>query len=395
MPSKDNTSRRDQFLRVSISNRGDELPRVSDLSLPGVPDLPLPRIANSFLGLTLTAIVFNCGLAMSQPTNQPGLVLSEFIFASGTVPFAQCHASTIAESGDHLVATWFGGTAEKNPDVGIWLSRFEHGQWSAPQEVANGIQTNGSRFACWNPALFQPRTGPLLLFYKVGPSPGKWWGMLTRSSDGGAQWSERQRLPAGILGPIKNKPVQLANAEILCGSSTEDHGWQVHFERTADLGQTWSATAAVNDGKKFGAIQPTILLHKDGRLQAIGRTKQGRIFEIWSSDNGQTWGPMSATSLPNPNSGIDAVTLRDGRQLVVYNHTTRGRSPLNVAVSEDGRNWKAALVLENEPGEYSYPAVTQTRDGLVHITYTWKRVRIRHVVVDPTKLQLSPIWENR
>jgi len=330
---------------------------------------------------------------MSQPTNQPGFVLSEFIFSSEKVPFAQCHASTIAEAGDHLVAAWFGGTAERNPDVGIWLSRFEHGQWSFPVEVANGKQADGSRFACWNPVLFQPRTGPLLLFYKVGPSPSKWWGMLTRSADGGVAWSEPKRLPMGILGPIKNKPVELSNGEILCGTSTENHGWQVHFERTKDLGQTWEATVPINDGKEFGAIQPSILFHNEGRLQAIGRTKQGKIFEAWSQDGGKTWSQMRATVLPNPNSGIDAVTLQDGRQLVVYNHTTRGRSPLNVAVSQDGQAWEAALVLENEPGEYSYPAVIQTRDGLVHITYTWKRVRIKHVVVDPAKLQLSGIGE--
>jgi predicted neuraminidase len=217
--------------------------------------------------------------------------------------------------------------------------------------------------------------------------------MLTSSTDGGVTWAEPQRLPAGILGPIKNKPVQLSNGDILCGSSTENHGWQVHFEWTKDLGKTWEKTEAINDGKEIGAIQPSILFHKNGRLQAIVRTRQRRIFEVWSEDNGKTWSEMKATNLPNPNSGIDAVTLRDGRQLLVYNHTTKGRSPLNVAVSEDGRDWQAALVLENEPGEYSYPAVIQSKDGLVHITYTWKRVQIRHVVIDPAKLQLHKIWE--
>lgn len=98
---------------------------------------------------------------------------------------------------------------------------------------------------------------------------------------------------------------------------------------------------------------------------------------------------MKATGLPNPNSGIDAVMLRDGRALLVYNHTPRGRSPLNVALSSDGKTWKSALVLENLPGEYSYPAVIQSRDGLVHITYTWHREKIRHVIVDPAKLVLS------
>ena len=95
---------------------------------------------------------------------------------------------------------------------------------------------------------------------------------------------------------------------------------------------------------------------------------------------------MTLAALPNPNSGIDAVTLRDGRQLIVYNHANRGRSPLNVALSLDGKTWQAALVLESEPGEYSYPAVIQSADGLVHITYTWKRQRIKHVIVDPSAL---------
>jgi predicted neuraminidase len=91
---------------------------------------------------------------------------------------------------------------------------------------------------------------------------------------------------------------------------------------------------------------------------------------------------MKASSLPNPNSGIDGVTLSDGRHLLVYNHTKGGRTPLNIAVSKDGKNWRPAVTLETEPGEYSYPAVIQAADGKVHVTYTWKRRRVRHVVVD-------------
>ena len=98
---------------------------------------------------------------------------------------------------------------------------------------------------------------------------------------------------------------------------------------------------------------------------------------------------MTLTSLPNPNAGTDAVTLKDGRYVLVYNHTAKGRSPLNVAVSSDGQAWQAALVLEDEPGqEFSYPAVIQSRDGQVHITYTWKRQRVKHAVLDPAKLEL-------
>ena len=104
-------------------------------------------------------------------------------------------------------------------------------------------------------------------------------------------------------------------------------------------------------------------------MQLLCRSKQGKITECWSTDSGKTWSPMTATTLPNPNSGIDALTLKDGRAVVVYNHTTRGRSPLNVAISQDGKVWQAAIVLEEQPGEYSYPAVTQSNDGWP-ITYT-------------------------
>lgn len=324
---------------------------------------------------------------------QPGLQKTEFIYE--TAPFPSCHASTIEETKDGLVAAWFGGTHEKHPDVGIWVSLHRSGSWTTPVEVANGVETPEKRHPTWNPVLFQPKTGPLLLFYKVGPSPSTWWGMLMTSSDGGKTWSSPRRLPDGILGPIKNKPVQLASGEILSPTSSEgDAGWRVHFERSTDLGRTWTATPPLNDGKTIGAIQPSILLHRGNQLQALGRTRQGKIFEIWSEDGGKNWGKLTLTALPNPNSGTDAVTLKDGRHLLVYNHSVKGRSPLNLALSKDGKEWSAALVLEDDPAApagYSYPAMIQTSDGLVHITYTWKRLRIKHAVVDPAKLELRPM----
>ena len=310
-----------------------------------------------------------------------------FVFKEASFP--QCHASTLAETPAGLVVAWFGGTREKNPDVGVWVSRQDaEGKWSAPREVANGVQTPDLRYPCWNPVLYQVPAGNLLLFYKVGPSPSSWWGMLIQSTDDGKTWSQPHRLPDDIAGPIKNKPVLLKDGRLLCGSSTEDQGWRVHMEWTTDRGKSWQRTKPLNDGKTQHAIQPTILQHRDGRLQILCRSRgTGKIQQSISRDQGKTWGPLQPTMLPNPNSGIDAVTLQDGRHVLVYNHTPRGRSPLNVAISKDGQQWHPVVTLESTPGEYSYPAVIQGKDGRIHITYTWKRQRVRHVVLDPGKLR--------
>ncbi|MEN6495392.1 MAG: sialidase family protein [Thermoguttaceae bacterium] len=355
--------------------------------------------------LSLTSLLMLTGTLHAAGDSQPGVVRSELIFEQA--PFKQCHASTIVETDRGLVAAWFGGTKEGDRDVGIWLSREENGRWAAPVEVANGVVSSEERYPCWNPVLFQPKSGPLMLFYKQsskkrGPGPSHWLGMLTTSTDGGRTWAKPQPLAEGIVGPVKNKPVQLSDGTLLCPSSTEYDGWRVQFECTADLGKTWKVIGPVNDGKTIAAIQPSILFHPEGKLQALGRTRQGKLFEIWSDDGGKTWGKMTLTDLPNPNSGTDALTLADGRHLLVYNPTDLiagkwggMRSPLNVAVSKDGKQWEAALVLENTPGEFSYPAVIQTRDGLVHITYTWKRRSFKHGVLDPAKLVLRPITDDQ
>jgi predicted neuraminidase len=329
---------------------------------------------------------------LGQASHPAGAVVrSTFVFERA--PFASAHASTIVETRSGLVAAWFGGTREGASDVGIWLSRYVEGVWSPPGEVATGTQTDGMRHPCWNPVLFRLTDSTLMLFYKVGPNPRSWWGVLRTSDDDGKTWSAARRLPDGILGPIKNKPVRLADGALMSPSSTESperpSRWRAHFELSRDSGKTWTIVRPAESASAppIDAIQPSILLHSGGRLQAVGRTRSQRIFETWSSDGAQTWTPLGLTDLPNPNSGIDAVTLRDGRHLLVYNHTTEGRSPLNVAVSRDGKSWAPALVLESEPGEYSYPAVIQSSDGFVHITYTWKRERIKHVVVDPTRLK--------
>jgi len=330
--------------------------------------------------------------------NHPAIITEEFIYEIKDAPTPQCHASTIEESNGVAVAAWFGGTEEKNNDVGIWISRKANDKWSKPIEVANGIQEDGKRYPCWNPVLFKPKNKPLILFYKVGPNPREWWGLYITSDDDGLTWSKPVKLPDGILGPIKNQPIQLDNGSILSPTSTESKkdGWRIYLEISKDQGKTWSKTGYLNDGIEFGAIQPSVLNYGNGKLQLLSRTKNGVITENWSNDNGETWSKMTATNLPNPNSGIDAVTLSDGRGILVYNPTGKNwgdRVPLSVATSKNGKEWKRVLDLEpltkktdKEAEEYSYPTVIQSPDGYIHIVYTWNRKTIKHVVLDPEKL---------
>ncbi len=330
------------------------------------------------------------------PPAEPGqgaYLKGEFIFPLDDRPTRECHASTIVETPSGLVAAWFGGKREGAQDVVIWVARCENGRWSRPVQVADGAES-GKKYPCWNPVLFQPAGGPLYLFYKVGPSPRSWWGMVLTSRDDGRTWSRPRKLGQDpkighLIGPVKNKPVQLSKDVLLLPSSSEHRRWRVHFELTDPKLSRFTVVGPINDGKTYMAIQPTVLVYPGGKLQALCRTRQDVVVETWSTDGGRSWSPLRPTELPNPNSGFDGVTLRDGRQLLVYNHSTDpglDRGILNVAVSRDGKRWHVALTLELSAGEFSYPAVIQARDGRVHITYTYRRQTIKHVVLDPAKL---------
>ena len=339
-----------------------------------------------------------CPIHPQPPSRQNSRESSRTEFIYETAPFPQCHASTICETKAGLVAAWFGGTKEKHPDVGIWLSRHDGKTWSTPVEVANGVQDAED---CAIPAgtrcCFKCPDGPLLLFYKVGPSPSTWWGMLIRSDDGGQTWSKPERLPDDIAGPIKNKPVLLADGRLLCGSSTEDNGWRVHMEWTSDAGKTWERTRpSLNDGE-LGRPFSRRFSATASKLQILCRNRLPRpSLESWSDDGGKTWSKLELTDAA-------ASRLRHRRRDAgrrpppagLQPHASRPlaaqrrRRPTTARPGKPRSSWKT------QPGEYSYPAVIQTPDGLVHITYTWKRQRVKHVIVDPAKLVLKPITDGK
>lgn len=404
------------------------------------------------------------------PTRHEAITKDEFLYDNGGFPSA--HASTITrlKNGD-LVAAYFGGTFERNPDVCIWVSRKPKGAkaWEKPILAADGVfrvgtedarkaglsgidekttpadkgpvkdgqrrfaipanyhydyrsktanvalPTDLKRKACWNPVLYTMPDGEVWLFYKVGASVADWTGWLVKSKDGGKTWTSPEALPDGFLGPVKNKP-ELVNGRLLCASSTERKGWRFHMEILDLKTNQWKYVGPVEaekrprtddvdsasvdmehpiykKGKKADnifCIQPSILKLKDGRLQVLMRTRNAKLATSFSSDGGDTWTPVTLLDVENNQSGTDAVTLSDGCHVLIYNNfetlpgTPKGvRTPLSLAISDDGTHWNHILTLEDSPvGQYSYPSIIEGLDGKLHCVYTWRRQRVAYKEVD-------------
>lgn len=316
-------------------------------------------------------------------------VSQEFVYTEADFP--SCHASTIVEYPEGVLnVAFFGGSHEGADDVCIYLCRKEmkDSVWSAPEKVAeDGLH------ACWNPVLFAPDNERMLLFYKTGPNVAGWTGHVKTSYDGGHTWPEEYTYPQGMLGAIKDKPVKLSSGRIIAPSSEEipvpgqdKIDWTIHFEISDDGGLSWRKVGPVEADDTVRVIQPAILIHKDGTLQALCRSSNYKVATTWSHDDGETWSKVEMTDFPNNNSGIDAVTLPDGRFAMVCNPVGSdwgARYPLCLYVSDDGLTWKEVVTLESEPVEsgYCYPSMIVGSDGALHICYTWDRKRIRYARV--------------
>ncbi|XP_021755358.1 uncharacterized protein LOC110720623 isoform X2 [Chenopodium quinoa] len=316
------------------------------------------------------------------------IVKEEFTFSEESRPFNNCHVSTIVEiNKDEFLVTYWGGSKEGASDVKIYTQRHVHGSWSSPVVVDEEPSAT-----VWSPVLHKAHN-QLLLFFRVGPSFQTWTGCMRRSFDEGLTWLERELLPAGIIGPVKDKPLLLKNGDLLCGSSMQSwHAWASWMEVTPDLGKTWRKYGPITvPNHSMSVLQPVPYYTKTGLLRALMKSHEdiGRVCMSESRDGGCTWSDAMPTQLLNPDSGIDAVKLFDDRLVLVYNTTSRGI--LKVGVSrDDGDSWTEVLTLENTQGmEFSYPAIIQASNGLIHITYTYNRTQIKHVVLQPSVSTLS------
>ncbi|MDQ1096774.1 MULTISPECIES: sialidase family protein [Chryseobacterium] len=334
-----------------------------------------------------------CILLISCKNYQPVLVSREKIFTENTAGFRQCHASTLTETENgNIICSWFGGEHEGDRSVKIWLSEWNHQNWSVPKAVADGKGSGNTDYPAWNPVLYTlPKTDSVFMFYKAGPNPREWSCWLKTSADGGKNWSQPEELKS-LIGPVKNRPLMLRNGDLVSPSSKEftEKNWKVHLEWSTDRGKTWKVIPVNYQQKDVQVIQPSIIEHKNGVLQLLARSQQNKVMTSFSHDHGKQWTLWEETNLANPNSGTDAIRLKNNWLLMVYNpeisgkNWWEGRTKLNAAISKDGKQWKDVLVLENgkDGDEYSYPSVIQASDGKVHISYTWNRKSIVHAVIE-------------
>jgi predicted neuraminidase len=332
----------------------------------------------------------------------------EFIIEN--LPTDFCHASTVIKTPDGLLSCWFGGTHEGKADVAIWSSRKADGKWTAPVKLSDGVESN------WNPVLFYNEQGKLHLFYKEGQQISDWKTYLMTSDDNGKIWSEPCEMVAGDVsggrGPVRNKPITLSNGYVVAGGSIEKGIWSAFVDVSTDGCVAWEKSAPIeiaglmyNAGEKTaesniavseqsfygrGVIQPSLWESAAGKVHMLLRSSEGYVYRADSEDYGKTWSDAYKTELPNNNSGLDLVKAPfDGNLYLVCNPVQANwgmRSPLSLFKSEDnGVTWNKLYDLESEPGEFSYPAIIASEEGLT-ITYTWNRKNIACVSLDKEEL---------
>ncbi|MER7786883.1 sialidase family protein [Streptomyces sp. NPDC097640] len=316
------------------------------------------------------------------------------------------HAANLLELDDgDLLCTWFNGPQEGDRDTNVVLSRLPRGadRWTTPAPLS----ADPGR-AEQNPVLAQRPDGTVWLFHPSNePHDQTTARLIARTSaDRGRTWSPPRVLLEGPGVFVRNPPLTL-----------DDGTWLLPAYRCRRSGEHSTVLLSEDGGESWqehelpGAehlVQLTAVPRDDGSLFAMFRSRAAdRIHASESTDGGRTWAPPARTALPNNNSAVQLTRLRGGALALVYNHASleRGeyrwvgegagrrkkalRTPLTLALSDDGgRTWPHRRDLQTADEEYwdneygySYPSVVQTRDGLLHIAYSYLRKTIKHLTV--------------
>lgn len=329
------------------------------------------------------------------------LLKKELIFEPGNQKFNMCHASNICRTRNGIVvAAWFAGDKEGSDDIAIWIARKVNGIWEAPIKTAHDVEEPH-----WNPVIYEKKDGELFLFYKVGRNISEWYTNIRKSKDEGKTWSEPNELVKGDRGgrgPVRCKVVTLSNENMIAGASTEKGIWTAYADYSSDGGKTWTLSDPIRINVEYhgentsedsdiqvstqsfygrGVIQPTIWESEQGKIHMLLRTTEEKIYRADSDDYGKNWSEAYETVLPNNNSGIDVAKCSDGTLILCSNPIAKNwgpRTPITLQISRDnGKTWKEEYVLENIPGEYSYPCIIADGDK-IYVSYTYDRKSIAY-----------------
>ncbi len=337
----------------------------------------------------------------AQATPRKHLPLPVEMVADRSVPTGQYKhpaAITELENGD-LFLVWYGGDGEYAPNTGVYGVRLAAqarnsaagGKWSTPVLLAQDPFRSVGNPVVWQAPEANGRPGWVWLFYVV--RFGETWAYsriaAKVSKDGARTWSDSSliSLDEGLL--VRGKPLTLSNGETLLpvyrevAEDRESIGPDTVslFLRHQPKDNSWVVSAPIRSA--MGNLQPAPAEVTPGRLLAFCRrggdyrpNPDGWVVYAESSDFGKTWsaGRPLSPHFPNPNASVDMLALRNGHLLLVYNHSHGSRSPLSLALSEDGgKSWKVGLDVAVGAQDYAYPYAIQARDGRIHLVYTSHR----------------------
>lgn len=312
------------------------------------------------------------------------LIDAGFIFKP-TSELPSNHASTVEEMPDgSILCAWYSGKKEAADDVAVYASRYVEGKWSKPKVIAD---TPGKPEG--NPVLFTDRSGKTWLFFVTIHGMG--WTMAKvkyrTSADAGHTWGPVEMLREKNGWMTRNHPITLHDGRILLPLYSEVK-WCSEFMILDHGGSAWKHVGKLCS--RPGNIQAAVVELEDFSLYATMRTggRGGKLWQTRSFDAGRTWSKAEQMELPNPNAGTDMIKLSSGRLLLAFNNSEKKRTPLSLAQSYDGgKTWHVIKDVESEPGKYSYPSLCLTKDGVIHLTYTYNRETIKHIAFTEMWLQ--------
>jgi len=334
------------------------------------------------------------------PTNDDSpQKIEEFIGSAPEEGIVQ--VASICESLDgKLAAVWYSGSRVGAKDVKIFFTSCvpERGiPWSKPRVLVSretaSKELNRYVKKVGNPVIFSDLKGEMWLIY-VTISIGGWSCSslnVKTSNDGGITWTPSRRIPLSpfynVSELVKNKPLSLKDGGLMLPIYHECLGKfpeMLHIRRhPSKQGIAW-LKARITGGRSF--IQPAMVALGPSSAAVFLRSclEERAVTRAVTTNGGNTWSETLTLDLPNPDSGLDALLLPDGRILLVFNDSKDNRENLTLAISsDDGINWTRVATLECTPyARYSYPYIILDQKERVHLVYTWRDKRIKHVIIN-------------